>query len=260
MINDVPLIIYIISVLVGVVSGVYASWGVERYYDEKTVFSKKFIKRIVEGIPYMYLCIFFNIFLNLALTYKYGEILNGDGTLNIVSLITYIKYITIVPLLIITFIVDLKYEVIPNRVSTILMQLGIIFVVALGLINIMLAKEMLFGMLWAILIYAGIALIGKLVTGEESMGAGDIKFMVPIGLLFGKTALFNITLAAFILCAVISLVVLVIRNMMKKKDKFIPFGPFLVIAIILVLLLPNQNYILTLFSSAIYATVKRLNS
>lgn len=56
----------------------------------------------------------------------------------------------------------------------------------------------------------------------------------------------NVTLLAFILAAIIGVIVLIIRKSKDDSDGYVPFGPFLVISIFLMMILPN-NYIIEQF-------------
>lgn len=73
--------------------------------------------------------------------------------------------------------------------------------------------------------------IGDFLFKKESMGGGDIKLMFIFGLVLGyKMALISIFIASFIALP-ISLLILFI-----KKDNVIPFGPFLSISAVIILL------------------------
>lgn len=78
-------------------------------------------------------------------------------------------------------------------------------------------------------------LFGDLVFKKESMGGGDIKLMFLIGMVLGwKEAIIVLFLSAFIALP-ISIGILI-----TKKDHVLPFGPFLSVATI-ILLLTNFN-------------------
>ncbi|MCI8309230.1 MAG: hypothetical protein HFJ45_03290 [Clostridia bacterium] len=64
---------------------------------------------------------------------------------------------------------------------------------------------------------------------------GDVKFMGAVGLYFGATAIAEISLAAFFIAAIISILILIYRSFKKNKDEYVPFGPFLVLATFLVI-------------------------
>ncbi len=68
------------------------------------------------------------------------------------------------------------------------------------------------------------------------MGFGDVKFMGALGLYFGLTNIIMITLMAFLFAAVISIVLLVAK--IKKRTDYIPFGPFIVVACFINMIIP----------------------
>lgn len=72
------------------------------------------------------------------------------------------------------------------------------------------------------------------------MGFGDVKFMGALGLYFGLANIITISLMAFLFAAVISIFLLVTK--IKKRSEYIPFGPFIVIACFISMLVPF-NYI-----------------
>ena len=76
-----------------------------------------------------------------------------------------------------------------------------------------------------------IKIIGDLVFKRESMGGGDIKLMYLFGLVLGyKLSIVTIFLATFIAFP-IAIVILI-----SRKNNLIPFGPFLSMAAILILI------------------------
>ena len=75
-------------------------------------------------------------------------------------------------------------------------------------------------------------LLGDFLFKKESMGGGDIKLLAVFGLMFG----FPMSMVAVFIAAIIGLPVSLI--MLKKQTTHeIPFGPFLAIAAILIVLL-----------------------
>ncbi len=85
-------------------------------------------------------------------------------------------------------------------------------------------------------IFLIITLIGGLIAGKEAMGFGDVKFMGALGLYFGFVNITTITLMAFLLAAIISIVLLITK--VKKRDEYIPFGPFIVVACFINMMVP----------------------
>ena len=86
-----------------------------------------------------------------------------------------------------------------------------------------------------------------LIAGKEAMGLGDVKFMGAIDLYFGVSTIAQISLLAFFIGAIVSVFVLLIRNViLKSEDEYMPFGPFLVIGAIVCIFLP-ANTVFVLF-------------
>ena len=95
---------------------------------------------------------------------------------------------------------------------------------------------MLLGGLVGAGIFLLITLIGGLIAGKEAMGFGDVKLMGAMGLFFGWMNIISVSLIAFLIGAIISIVLLVTKK--KSTDEYIPFGPFIVIAAFIVMLVP----------------------
>ena len=76
-----------------------------------------------------------------------------------------------------------------------------------------------------------IRLLGNMAFKKDSMGGGDIKMMTYIALIFGwKLSIVVIFLASFIALPVS------IVNMYKKNEHMLPFGPYLGIAALILLI------------------------
>ena len=90
---------------------------------------------------------------------------------------------------------------------------------------------MLFGLSMFIFMYL-LMLLGNKLFKEESLGGGDIKLLFVLGMTVPLVLSFlGVALASFIALPV-SLIILY-----KKKDKIVPFGPFLVGAFLIIILL-----------------------
>jgi leader peptidase (prepilin peptidase)/N-methyltransferase len=109
-------------------------------------------------------------------------------------------------------------------------ECGILFTFIYGINNLSIARNMLLGLIVGAGIFIAITLLGGLIAGKEAMGLGDVKFMGAIGLYFGGTAIAEVSLLAFFIAAIVSVLVLLFRLIKKDKDEYVPFGPFLVIA------------------------------
>lgn len=137
-------------------------------------------------------------------------------------------YLGIFSCLIVIFVADLKYQIIPDSMQTALL----ILVLALKLVqfiplnlypNIFLASITV--MLPILIIY--------LITWGCSMGFGDVKLAFIMGILLGiKGGLIALYLA-FVTGGVVGLILIFLKR--KKLKSKIAFGPFLVIGTVVVL-------------------------
>ena len=83
------------------------------------------------------------------------------------------------------------------------------------------------------------------------MGFGDVKLMGALGLLLGWKGILMVSVLSFLIAAIISLPILII----KRKNDYIPFGPFIVIATFVVIFTPNDlllTILLKIFTLGMY--------
>ncbi len=133
----------------------------------------------------------------------------------------FIKYALLSSLLIVISMIDLKLQIIPNGLIIFGLITGIIFTLFNGF------NRELFNYLLSFLIGGGIFLIIAIVT-QGAMGGGDIKLMAVLGIWFGWKEILIITLFSFIIGAIISIVLMVLK--IKGRKDYVPFGPFIAIA------------------------------
>lgn len=133
----------------------------------------------------------------------------------------------IVSLLMIVLVSDLTYLIIPDEVLIFFSIYFIIFqILNLGIVGALLkvvSGIFLFSVLYFIM------LIGNKVLKKECLGGGDIKMMFVFGIILDPLlGTLSIFLGSFIALP-ISLLLLY-----KNKEKVIPFGPFLLIAMAII--------------------------
>lgn len=69
-----------------------------------------------------------------------------------------------------------------------------------------------------------------------------LNLWVQYGLFFGMNKIIEISLLAFCLGAIVSIFLIIIRNIiLKNKDEYMPFGPFLVVSGIVCMFLPDNS-------------------
>lgn len=139
--------------------------------------------------------------------------------------------------LMITFVIDYKYQLIPDSCH--------IVIAILGIINFVLNIQMWWSFLLAAIIGGGIFLglnfLALAIFKKEGMGFGDVKLMSALGFFFGIKNTLVITLVSFFLGAIIGGALLILKK--KDSDGYIPFGPFIVIATIMLMFIPADSII-----------------
>jgi leader peptidase (prepilin peptidase)/N-methyltransferase len=137
--------------------------------------------------------------------------------------------LVIVSALLVIFFADLKYQIIPDSMHTVL----IICAVVLHLLLLPFSWASLLLMLLEGLISMAPILFLFLATRGKGMGFGDVKLAFAIGLLFGLKLAFVVLYLSFLLGA-IGGIYLIFRGKKKMKSK-IAFGPFIVLSMFLAL-------------------------
>ncbi len=221
--NDVFVGYYVIAVFLGFIAGIIVAWCNFELPKKGRIFSKAFFKKGKEGLDGIY---FFMISLAMsyvALLYKYGiDFEDFFGNLEL------LKYIILTPMLFLVFFIDIKHRIIPNRLNLTIFEVGLVFTFMYGITNLNMAKDYIIGMITGAGIFVIITLLGKLISGKDAMGYGDVKFMGAIGLFYGTYGILDISLGAFFVGAVISVFILIYRFLiLKSKDEYVSFGPFL---------------------------------
>jgi len=140
------------------------------------------------------------------------------------------------PMLISAFVIDYKYQIIPNRLNLTILEVGLVFTFIEGMNHINVAINMLLGSVVGAGIFMLITIIGGLLAGKEAMGLGDVKLMGALGLYFGWINMIVISLISFLIGAIVSIGLLLIKR--KKTAEYIPFGPFIVISTGIVIFVP----------------------
>lgn len=129
----------------------------------------------------------------------------------------------IVSMLVIISVSDITYLIIPDEVLVffILYFLGV-FIINNGVLYSLI--HLLFGLITFAVMYL-IMLLGDFLFKKETLGGGDIKLMFVVGLVLTPLLGVLVIFVGSILALPASLLLLI-----KKNQKLIPFGPFLLIA------------------------------
>ena len=188
----------------------------------------------------------------ISLFYPFFEFLTG--LLFLLSFLVYgfsmkfIISITFISILLIISISDFKYYIIPDEV----LLVGIILIVVELLINsfvndISILKGVIYPLLSAVGSFLTLYLfkqIGDCVFKKESLGGGDIKLLFLIGLVLG----FDMSIVTIFIASFIALPLSII-SLVKNNSNIIPFGPYLSLSAIIILLSKlNLDTILNFFT------------
>lgn len=141
--------------------------------------------------------------------------------------------------LVIVIVSDINYLIIPDEVTLVIaILIGIVRLVSDGLLKT--SEYILCGVILFLIMYL-IMRIGNYMFKKESLGGGDIKLMFVTGLVIGiEKGLFSIFLASLL-----ALVPSVIASY-KSNEGAVPFGPFLIVAA-LIMYMTNFD-IMTIFN------------
>lgn len=245
--NNVHILYYVAIGIIGLLMGQFIDWCNKRLPERKKVFSKEFFTSLKHELKPNYVLMVTNAILYVALLYKFGL----QDT--IIQNIDLIKYIILTPMLLSALVIDYHHQIIPNRLVLTMFEVGLVITFIYGISDINIAINMLLGMVTGAGIFLLITWIGQLIAGKEAMGFGDVKLMGALGLFFGFTNIIIISLLAFLLGAIISVILLV--GKIKKTDEYIPFGPFIVLATFITMFVPFgilMNVLLKIFTLGLY--------
>lgn len=222
-INDLHILTYVIAGIIGLMVGQFIDYCNNRLPEYKKILSKDFFKEYLKNCKPKYI-------LMIIVAISYISLLFFNGlTINT------LQFMILIPMLIIAFVIDYKLQIIPNRLTLTMFEVGLIFtfiktlLITGGGINIFINNML--GMIVGGGIFLLITLIGGAIAGKEAMGFGDVKFMGALGLFFGWLNMILISVMSFLFAALVSIVILISRR--KKISEYIPFGPFIVVASII---------------------------
>ena len=245
-INETHIAYYAIVAILGLFVGMFIDWMNTRLPEYKKVFTKEIKEYFIKFKP-KYILMLVTSVIYIGLLYKYGI------KETIIANLDLIKFMIITPMLLSAFVIDYKMQIIPNRLNLAIFEIGLIIAFIYGLSDVAIAINMVLGMFVGAGIFLAITLIGGVIYGKEAMGFGDVKLMGAIGLYFGFSNMIMITLMSFLIGAILSIILLLIK--LKKMDEYIPFGPFIVLATFINIFVPFElikNLLLQIFTLGLY--------
>jgi len=195
----------------------------------------------------------------ISIRYPMVEALMGLAYLAVYLLFNPIHYIQIIgmilmfPLFFAISWIDIEHWVIPDELTISVGVIGIILTLATGAAGvasigftglvITSLKALLNGLLGAALgafIFWIISIFGKKAFHKDAMGDGDIFLIGAIGFLVGWQGILMVIFISSLLGAIGGAITVLVRKSLKKNDKenisTIPFGPFIVLATLVVMI------------------------
>lgn len=247
-INETHIGYYAFVAILGLFVGMFIDLMNKKLPEYKKIFTREIFKEMKINFKPNYILMFITSIIYIALVYKFGV---KD---TFISNLDLIKFMILTPMLLSAFIIDYKFQIIPNRLNLTMFEIGLVITFLYGLSDVAIAINMLFGMIVGAGIFLLITLIGGIAYGKEAMGFGDVKLMGALGLYFGLSNIIIITLLSFLIGAVLSIVLLATK--IKKMDEYIPFGPFIVLGTFISTYIPFEiikNALMEIFTLGLYA-------
>jgi len=139
-------------------------------------------------------------------------------------------WLSIGMILLVILVTDLKKMIIPNGAVILLTGLTLIYRMILVVLGIMQSADW-WSSLLATLVTGGIFLGLWLLTKGRGLGFGDVKLVIPLGLLLGWPRILVALQLAFLMGAVVGIMLVVLGKHSLKKP--IPFGPFLILGTVI---------------------------
>jgi prepilin signal peptidase PulO-like enzyme (type II secretory pathway) len=132
---------------------------------------------------------------------------------------------------------DLDQRLLPNEITLPLIAIGLAVLVWGGdsLINRSAAWTVIAG---AVVVPA-LLYLASLPFGAGAFGIGDVKLLAGSGLLLGLVRLIYVVVIGAVLGGVVIVALLLVRRITLKS--YVPFGPFLIAAIVWATLLPGAS-------------------
>jgi len=181
---------------------------------------------------------------NISIFYPLFEIvcglLFGFSYLSFGFSLDLIVVLTFISMIMIIILSDIYYMIISDGVLiffsiSLFIEMFIIYGYKYALMHL------LYGIISFFIMYS-LKLLGDFIFKKESMGGGDIKLLFVFGLMFG----WQMSIVSIFLSAIIGLPISLIV-MRKNSEHVIPFGPYLGIAsLIIVLFKIDINFVLSL--------------
>lgn len=132
-------------------------------------------------------------------------------------------WIAIFAALLVMTLIDIRLGIIPDEINIFLAAAGVLLLLIPAPLGASTVLARLIAALGAGAFFAALIAI----TRGKGMGVGDLKLVIPLGLIFGWPEIVLVLIAAFVVGAVVG--VLAIARGTKSMKGTLPFGPFLAV-------------------------------
>lgn len=140
------------------------------------------------------------------------------------------------------FFIDFRLHIIPNILNLITFILGVILI----FFDKTSAEDSFIGACIGILFFLFIIVLSKIIYKKDGMGLGDAKLMGAVGIMFGSVYTVTTIMFSFIFGAIGATIALISKN--KKMGQEIAFGPYIVMAVMLMMFF-GENILRLYFGS-----------
>ena len=113
----------------------------KRLPENKKIFTLEIFKEYKKEFSPNYLLMIITAIIYIGILYRYG--VNDTFTENL----DLIKYLILTPMLLSVVVIDYKLQIIPNRLTLTMFEIGLVFVFLYGISNIAISIDLLLGML-----------------------------------------------------------------------------------------------------------------
>ena len=163
-INDVHIACYVAAAIFGLLVGQFVDWTNKRLPEYKKVFTTEIFKEYKIEFKPNYILMLITAAIYVTLIYVYGI----KDTL--IANLDLIKFMILTPMLLSVFVIDYKYQIIPNRLNLTIFEVGLIFAFMYGLSDVAITINLLLGMLAGGGIFLLITLLGRIILWKRSNG------------------------------------------------------------------------------------------
>ncbi len=197
-----------------------------KWYDNIPIISYLILGGKCRNCKKHYSCQYFLIELFTAIIYVLCYVKYRNSLLTIASCL-------VISCLIVIFFIDLRYFIIPDS-----MIIGILIIsVACFFIKDTTIMASISDRLWSLAVVATMMLLllsFGMIIKKDLMGFGDFKLLGVMGLLIGYKLLILSIFVAALIATIVEVIIL------RKRNKPIPFGPYLALGFTLMLFFGNN--------------------